>query len=138
MATITVKRFSSPDETRRFEHGHVEILNFGEGTIGRAVFEPGWRWSNDVKPIANTRSCEVTHSCYVVSGRMHITMDGGEEVDVGPGDYVAVPPGHDAWTLGDEACVMIDVAGMEHYAQRQPTQAQSQDLPPAQPGMGMH
>jgi hypothetical protein len=141
MASITVKRFSSPDETRRFEHGRAEILKIGDGTVGRGVFEPGWRWSQDVKPIAGTRSCEVAHACYCVSGRMRIAMDGGEEAEVGPGDYAVIPPGHDAWTLGDEACVMIDVAGMEHYAQPRAasqSQSQSQDLPPAQPGMGMH
>jgi mannose-6-phosphate isomerase-like protein (cupin superfamily) len=135
MAKVMLKRFSSPDETRRFEHGRAEIVKLGEGTVGRGVFEPGWRWSNDVRPVANTRSCEVAHACYVVSGRMHIAMDDGDEVDVGPGDYVVIPPGHDAWTLGDAPCVLIDTAGMEHYAQRPETRAEH--LPAAQPGMGL-
>lgn len=117
MARAIVKKFSSADETRRFQaHGHVDLIKVEGGTVGRGVFEPGWRWSQDVKPIAGTKSCEASHSGYVLSGRMHIVMDDGQEADVGPGDYVVIPPGHDAWTIGDEPCVMLDVAGMENYA----------------------
>lgn len=117
MAELTVKRFSSPDEKRPFtSNGHADILKFGDGVVGRGVFEPGWRWSKHVKPIAGTRSCEVAHSGYVLSGRMHLVMDDGREVEIGPGDYAVIPPGHDAWTVGSEACVMLDFAGMEHYA----------------------
>jgi hypothetical protein len=81
------------------------------------VFEPGWRWSEDVKPLAGTASCENHHSGYVLSGRMHLVMDDGTEDDIGPGDLFDIPPGHDAWTVGNEACVLIDYAGMQHYAQ---------------------
>ncbi len=133
MASMIVKKFSSADETRPFRaHGHVDLVKIEGGTVGRGVFEPGWRWSQDVKPIAGTKSCEASHSSYVLSGRMHIVMDDGEAVDVGPGDYVVIPPGHDAWTVGDEACVMLDVAGMENYARasRGTTVAPT----PAQPG----
>lgn len=114
---IHIKKFSSPDERRPFvDRGHADVLSFAQGTIGRAVFEPGWRWSEHVKPIAGTQSCEASHAVYVISGRMHIRMDDGQEAEVGPGDMVFVSPGHDAWTLGDEPCVMIDFAGMEQYA----------------------
>ncbi|WP_242333500.1 MULTISPECIES: cupin domain-containing protein [Anaeromyxobacter] len=125
MARISIKRFSSPDETRPFKgNGHAEILKFGDGVVGRGVFEPGWRWSTHVKPLAGTRSCQAAHSGYVVSGRMHLVMDDGEEAEIGAGDYAVIPPGHDAWTVGDEACVIIDFAGMEHYAEGRTTRAQ--------------
>jgi len=121
MARMTIKKFSAPDETRPFAaKGHAEILKFGDGVVGRGVFEPGWRWSKHVKPIAGTRSCEAPHSGYVLSGRMHVVMDDGEAADLEPGDYCIIPPGHDAWTLGDEACVLIDFAGMENYARSRP------------------
>ena len=117
MGQIMVKRFSSPDESRNFTaKGHADILRIGEGVVGRGVFEPGWRWSTHVKPIAGTRSCEAAHSGFCVTGRMHVVMNDGEEVDIGPGDYVVIPPGHDAWVVGDETCVFIDVQGMEDYA----------------------
>jgi predicted ester cyclase len=117
---LTVKKFSSPDETRSFGKGRAEILELSEGTIGRGIFEKGWRWSKDVKPIAGTASCEIHHSGYVLSGRMHIVMDDGQEADLEPGDLVSLPPGHDAWTVGNDACVIVDFAGMERYARRAP------------------
>jgi len=115
--SIDVKRFSKPDEERRFtDRGHLDVLAFGEGAVGRAVFEPGWRWSAHVKPIAGTESCEASHACYVLGGRMHVKCDDGEEAEVGPGDVFFLSPGHDAWTVGDEPCVVLDFAAAEHYA----------------------
>ncbi len=119
MAGMVVRKFSWPDESRPFANGHVEILKFGDATVGRGIFEPGWRWSRDVKPIAGTRSCEVEHSVYVLSGRMHVLMDDGQETEIEPGDYAIIPPRHDAWTVGDQACVVIDFSGMKSYAQRE-------------------
>ncbi len=119
MATLTVRKFSSPDESRPFTNGRVEILKLGEATVGRGMFEPGWRWSRDVRPIAGTTSCEAAHQVYVLSGRMHIAMDDGQEAEIEPGDYAVIPPGHDAWTLGDQACVLVDFSGMEKYAGRE-------------------
>lgn len=113
---LHVKKFSAADETRTFPHGRVELIDVPGGTIGRVIFEPGWSWSNDVKPIANTKSCEMAHSIYVLSGRTRVRMDDGEELDLGPGDYAYIPPGHDGWTLGDEACVCLDLVGMAEYA----------------------
>ncbi len=113
---MTIKKFSSPDETRPFGSGRAEILKIGGGTVGRGIFEAGWKWSKHVKPIAGTETCQVAHSAYVLSGRMHIVMDSGQEGDVEPGDYAVIPPGHDAWTLGNEACVIVDFSGMERYA----------------------
>lgn len=119
MATATrmIRRsLDSPDEVRTFGHGHLDVINADGPTVGRAVFEPGWRWSNDVKPIAGTASCQAAHAGYVLSGRMHVVMDDGSEEDYGPGDVMIVPPGHDAWTVGDEACVAIDWQGFTDYA----------------------
>jgi Cupin domain len=112
------KAFSSPDDVRPMSgHGQVEILKIGDGVVGKATFEPGWRWSEDVKPVAGTDSCQSAHLGYVVSGRQRVVMDDGSELEYGAGDVVAIPPGHDAWVVGDEPCVMLDFAGMEHYAE---------------------
>ena len=117
MADLEVKNFDSPDETRPFEgKGQAEVLQIGGHTVGRATFEPGWRWSDNVKPIAGTDSCEVSHLGFVVSGRMKIIMDDGSEGEVGPGDVFAIPPGHDAEIVGDEACVCLDFGEFGEYA----------------------
>lgn len=117
MAKLMVKRFSSPDERRPFvDKGHADILEFGEGSAGRAVFEAGWKWSKHVGPIAGTRSCMAEHSGYVVQGKMHLVMDDGQEGDIEAGDCFYIPPGHDAWTLGNEACICLDFTGMGQYA----------------------
>jgi hypothetical protein len=134
MAQMVVKRFERPDETRPFQHGHAEIVHLAEGTVGRGVFEPGWKWSECVKPIAGTESCEVAHLGFVVSGRMHIRMDDGQEGEMAAGDVMMIQPGHDAWVVGDEACVVLDFAGMEHYAERASEAARRSAGPPAQPG----
>ncbi len=119
MPVTEVKNFDSPDETRPFEgKGKADILQLGGQTVGKAVFEPGWRWSTNVKPIAKTDSCQVSHLAYVVSGRMTIFMDDGSEAQVGPGDVFAAPPGHDAEVVGDEACVCLDFGEFGEYAKR--------------------
>ena len=120
MAGIEIKRFDAPDETRPFEaNGRVELVTVGGREIGRGIFEPGWRWSHDVKPIAQTESCEFAHLGYVLSGRMRIFMDDGSEGEIGPGDVFAIPPGHDAEVVGDAPCVMVDVGDDDaDYAKR--------------------
>jgi hypothetical protein len=110
------KTFGSPDETREFPHGRAEILDVGGGQVGRLTFEPGWRWSTDVRPIAGTSSCEAPHFQYHVSGRLAILMDDGTEFVAGPGDVTALPSGHDAWVVGDEPVVTVDWFGAGHYA----------------------
>jgi quercetin dioxygenase-like cupin family protein len=110
------KSLDSPDETRSFDHGKMDVVELGNVTVGRAQFEPGWRWSEHVKPIAGTDSCEVPHVGYVISGRMGIAMDDGQEQEVGPGEAVVIPPGHDAWIVGDEPCVILDFSGADEYA----------------------
>ena len=120
MAELIGKGFDNPDEVREFTDGkgRVELVDLNGHAIGRGTFEPGWRWSNNVKPIAGTDSCQVSHLGYVMSGRMGIRMDDGTEVEMGPGDVFALPPGHDAWVVGDEACVAVDFGEFAEYAKR--------------------
>ena len=118
MANAETKNLSSPDETRKFTNGKLEVVNIGGGTVGRSVFEPGWKWSNDVKPIAGTELCEAPHFLYQVSGNMRIRMKDGHEFDIGPGDVAMIPPGHDGWVVGNETCVAIDWSGAANYAKK--------------------
>ena len=120
MAGLEAKNFSSPDEKREFAgKGHIDIVNVGGSTVGRGVFQPGWRWSTNVKPIAGTDSCEALHLGYVVSGRMRVVMNDGSEAEAGPGDVVHIEPGHDAWIVGDEDCVFLDFgASVSQYAEQ--------------------
>jgi quercetin dioxygenase-like cupin family protein len=117
MAELERKSFDKPDDTRAFQDkGHVDILNIGDGVVGLATFEPGWKWSDHVKPIAGTDSCKAAHVGYVLSGRQVILMDDGTQLEIGAGDVVSIPAGHDGWTVGDEPCVVLDFAGMANYA----------------------
>jgi hypothetical protein len=117
MAAVELKDFDSPDEVRPFEgKGKADVVNVGGRVVGRGTFEPGWRWSDNVKPIAKTDSCEVSHLGYCVSGRMRVQMDDGSEGEIGPGQVVAIPPGHDAEVVGNEPCVLIDFGEFGDYA----------------------
>jgi quercetin dioxygenase-like cupin family protein len=120
MSSLIRKSLNSPDEVRQFEagKGKLELVNSEGGAVGRATFQPGWKWSEHIKPIAKTESCEAAHTGYFVSGRMKVVMDGGEEMEYGPGDFAVMAPGHDAWVIGDEPCVVIDWQGYAHYAER--------------------
>jgi mannose-6-phosphate isomerase-like protein (cupin superfamily) len=120
MKRLISKNIGRPDETRTFPNGKLELVQVGDLVFGRATFQPGWKWSESLKPIAGTSSCQVHHDGYVVSGRMQLRMDDGSEVEVGPGEVFVCAPGHDAWVLGDEPCVVFDFAGgMTAYARRQ-------------------
>jgi hypothetical protein len=110
------KRFDHPDEVRTVEKARIELVELGELAIGRAVFEPGWRWSEHVKPIVGTESCQVHHIGYVVSGHLHIEMTDGASLEVMGGDAFEIPPGHDAWVIGDEPWVSVDWAGRRLFA----------------------
>ena len=118
MAGMIRMSLDMPEETRRFAEGKgkLELVNIDAGPVGRATFEPGWKWSLHVKPIAKTDSCQAAHLGYYVSGRMRVRMDDGEEVEFGPGDFAVIPPGHDAWIIGDDPCVVIDWQGFADYA----------------------
>ena len=115
---IQKKNIKFADEVRKFDKGQVEVVNMDGLTVGRATFEPGWKWSECVKPIAGTTSCMAPHNSFVLSGRLRVVMDSGEHLDYEPGDVMVVEPGHDAWTLGNEPCVLIDFSGMEKYAKK--------------------
>jgi quercetin dioxygenase-like cupin family protein len=118
MAGLIRMSLDAPEEVRPFvgDSGQLELVNLAAGPVGRATFKPGWRWSEHVKPIAGTDSCQAAHTGYFVSGRMKVVMDDGEEVEYGPGDFAIMPPGHDAWIVGDEDCVVIDWQGFADYA----------------------
>jgi hypothetical protein len=111
-----LRHFTTPDEIRDFARGRLELLHIDGATIGRARFEPGWRWSTSVKPIVNTPSCDAPHFQYHVSGVLKVRMDDGQEFECRPGDLSLLPPGHDAWVIGNEAVVVIDFQGMVDYA----------------------
>ncbi|NMO18903.1 cupin domain-containing protein [Pyxidicoccus fallax] len=137
MSQLIIKHFSTPDERRPFvAHGHAEILNFEDGrAVGLAVFEPGWKWSEDVRPLAGTETCQLPHTCFIVSGRLAIALDDGTRGELGPGDVALIPPGHDAWVLGDEPCTMVDFEGMAQYARREETGARTDAMEQVSPGI---
>ena len=120
MATLTQttqhRQFAQADEVREFPNGRAEILNVEGSAIGRLVLQPGWRWSNDVKPIAGTTSCEAPHFQYHLSGRLGVRMDDGTEFEAVAGDVTSLPSGHDAWVIGDEPVVVVDWFGASNYA----------------------
>ena len=105
MTTLSVRNFDSPDETRTPDKTKVEVVDLGSAKAACLTAEPGWRWSECIKPVVGTDSCQARHIGVVVSGRMHVVHDDGTESDVGPGDVYRIEPGHDAWVLGDEAMV---------------------------------
>ncbi len=114
---IISKSFDVPDETRPFAaHGYAEVLQLNGHTVLRGTFEPGWRWSSDVKPIAGTDLCETEHFGYILSGQMTVQMADGTEITGEPGMVALIPPGHDAWVLGNEPCVFLDWGSVANYA----------------------
>lgn len=118
MPKMEIKNLNSPDETRKFDHGKVDLVKLEGITFGLATFEPGWKWSESVKSLVKTESCQVLHTGYQISGRMHVRMDDGTEKEFGPGDVGIIPPGHDAWTVGNEPAVVLDITGMADYAKK--------------------
>ncbi len=117
MQKVEFKDFSSPDESRTFEKGKVDLVNIGGGVVGKLTLKPGWRWSLHVKPIAKTEWCEAPHFQYQVSGKLHVLMSDGKEYDTVAGQVHSVPQGHDAWVVGNEEVVLIDWYGAGNYAQ---------------------
>ena len=116
MGNMQKKNLSQPDEKRTFDKGQVETVSLGGITFGRATLQPGWKWSTCVKPLVKTQSCEASHLQYHVSGRLHVVMQNGSQDEFGPGDVSYLPPGHDAWVVGNEPAVVIDIRGLEDYA----------------------
>ncbi|NUL83352.1 MAG: cupin domain-containing protein [Armatimonadetes bacterium] len=116
MERAEVKSFEHPDEVREFPLGRLELMRIGGATVGRAIFEPGWRWATSVQPIAQTKSCEAPHFQYHLSGTLMVLMDDGTQLECKAGDVSLLPSGHDAWVVGDEPAVVIDFQGMIDYA----------------------
>jgi quercetin dioxygenase-like cupin family protein len=118
MTELEAKSFDSPEETRTFTDGAgvAKIVDIGDYKVGLIRYEPGWRWSTHVKPLAGTDSCQAHHTGVFLKGRMVVRMNDGSEHEYGPGDAFLIPPGHDAWIVGDEACEAIDWTGMKTFA----------------------
>jgi hypothetical protein len=115
---MEAKSFSKPDEVRKFEKGKVELIKIGGAMIGKATFEPGWKWSKHVKPLVKTKSCEAPHFQYHISGTLHVVMDNGTEKDIKAGEVSLLPTGHDAWVVGNEPVILVDFQGMVDYAKQ--------------------
>ena len=116
MIELLVKRFETPDEVRRFEKGSLEVIHIGTMTLARATYEPGWKWSEHVRPISGTRSCEVDHIGLVLEGRAMVAMDDGRKMELRAGDCFAIGPGHDSWVVGNERYVSLHFLGADQYA----------------------
>jgi len=110
------KSLARPDETRSFDKGKVELVTVNDVTFGRATLQPGWKWSPCVKPLVHTQICEASHLQYHIAGRLHVVMDDGTAQDFGPSEVSYLPPGHDAWVIGNEPVVVLDISGMKDYA----------------------
>lgn len=117
MAGVEARDFGSPDETRTPDKTRIELLSIAGGQIGRYTFQPGWRWSECIKPVVHTDSCQVDHIGYLVSGTLHLKHDDGTEKDIGPGMVYRIAPGHDAWNIGSEPVVVVEFQGAAHFAE---------------------
>ena len=112
------RRFSDSTDVRTFPHGKIEVIELDDSVVGRMSYEPGWRWSTDIKPIAGTETCQYHHFGISTSGVLRVQMPDGTELEINPGDVFEIPPGHDAWVVGDEPWVSIDFEAMRTYAKR--------------------
>lgn len=112
------RRFSDSTDIRTFPHGRIEVVELDDSVVGRMIYEPGWRWSVDIKPIAGTETCQYHHFGVTTSGILRVQMPDGTELEINPGDVFEIPPGHDAWVVGDEPWVSIDFEAMRTYAKR--------------------
>jgi class 3 adenylate cyclase len=112
------RRFSEPSDVRTFPHGKIEIVELDDTVVGRMIYEPGWRWSTDIKPIAGGETCQYHHFGVSTSGVLRVQLPDGTELEINPGDVFEIPPGHDAWVVGDEPWVSIDFEAMRTYGKR--------------------
>jgi len=115
---VVLRRFDHPDEVREFEKGRLELVTIGGMALGRASYQPGWKWTEHVAPLAGTSSCQVEHVGLVLSGRVAVKMDDGREVVLAAGDLFHIAPGHDSWVIGDEPYVSLHLMGAGGYATR--------------------
>jgi len=120
MARLQRRRFTEPDDVRTVPHGRIDVVELDDRVVGRMSYEPGWRWSVDVKPIAGTDSCQFHHFGVTLGGRVRVEMRDGTELEIGPGDVFEIPPGHDAWVVGDEPWISVDFEAMRAYGRTEP------------------
>jgi class 3 adenylate cyclase len=120
MAHLQRRRFTEPDDVRTVPHGQIDVVELDDRVVGRMTYEPGWRWSVDVKPIAATDSCQFHHVGVTLSGVLRAQMRDGTELEIGPGDVFEIPPGHDAWVVGDEPWISVDFEAMRAYGRSEP------------------
>ena len=116
MKGLEINDFSAPDEVRRPKATTVEVVKIGAGEVGRYTFQPGWRWSECIKPVVGTDSCHVEHIGYIVSGGLHIEHDDGSTGDITPGMVYRIGSCHDAWVIGDQHTVVVEFQGAATYA----------------------
>jgi hypothetical protein len=128
---LVIKRFKEPDERRAFPFGSFELVELGGMTVGRASYEPGWKWSEHVGAATGATLCEVEHVGMVVSGRAAVRMTDGTEFVMGSGDLFAIPGGHDSWVVGDEPYVSLHLQGATTYASSEPAETQAAETEPA-------
>jgi len=112
------RRFSEPSDVRTIPRGRIDIVELDDTVVGRMIYEPGWRWSVDIQPIAGTDTCQYHHLGITLSGRLRAQMPDGTELEIGPGDVFEIPPGHDAWVVGDEPWVSVDFEAMRTYGKQ--------------------
>lgn len=115
VARLQKKNLSRPDEVRPVGRGQLEFVEVGDSAVGRITYQPGWRWSEDVGPLVGTEICDMRHVGVVLSGQLHVEMTDGSTLELLPNDVYDVPPGHDAWVVGDEPYVSIDTIGRRHF-----------------------
>jgi uncharacterized cupin superfamily protein len=106
--TVTSKDLGSPDDTKTFDHGKSQVAKMGSFTMSRNTFEPGWWWSESIKPLVNTDSCQVHHVGYLLQGTLGVATEDGSEAEIGPGEAYEIQPGHDGWVVGDEAVISVE------------------------------
>jgi len=116
MADLETKKLDAPEETRSFDKGMAELVSVGGTTIGRFTFNPGWKWSESVKPIVGTDSCQNHHQGVSLTGHMHVVGEEGTEIEIGPDEAYNIPPGHDAWVIGTEPFVGFEFKSAAQYA----------------------
>ncbi|MGD0741088.1 MAG: cupin domain-containing protein [Terracidiphilus sp.] len=116
VSAAELKAFDKPDEVREFLNGRLELVKIGGATVGRAILQPGWSWSSSIKPVVKTKSCEAAHFQFHISATIRVRMDDGTEFDCKAGEVSLIPPGHDAWVVGNEPVVVVDFQGMLDYA----------------------
>jgi hypothetical protein len=112
-ARLEKKHLGQPDGRKDMPKPRMEWVDLEEMTLGRVTLQPGWKWSQDIRPLVKTDSCQCPHAMYTVSGHMKVVMDDGAELELGPGDFAAIPPGHDAWVVGNEPYCGIDLTGFK-------------------------